>query len=184
MTSFIYNTSTSVNGFIADADGSLGWLFEVEGDAVPSMELFMQGVGVQVMGSTTYSWLLEHENLIEEPEKWSAYFGSMATQVFSSRGLPVPEGADVEIVWGAVSDCVDRIVARAHGKDVWIVGGGDLAGQFLDAGYLDRIELAVAPAFIPSGAPLLPRALSSARLRLVEVDRVGPFARLVYDVIR
>jgi dihydrofolate reductase len=107
----------------------------------------------------------------------------MATEVFSSRDLPVPHGADVGIRRGLVSDHISHLLERAQGKDVWIVGGGDLAGQFLDAGRLDRIELVVAPVFLREGAPLLPRGVSSARLRLVTVERAGPFARLVYDVV-
>jgi dihydrofolate reductase len=184
MTAFVYSTATSLNGFIADESNSLDWLFAVgDMDGEPMAE-FMRGVGVQVMGSTTYEWLLRHESLLEEPEKWGMFFGSMATRVFSSRDLPVPAGADARIVRGAVSEHIDDLVASAGGKDVWIVGGGDLAGQFLDAGHLDRVELSVAPVSLRGGAPLLPRRLSSDRLRLVTVERNGSFARLVYAVVR
>ena len=82
------------------------------------------------------------------------------------------------------SEHIDDLVESAGGKDVWIVGGGDLAGQFLDAGHLDRVELSVAPVFLRDGAPLLPRLVASDRLRLVTVERNGAFARLVYAVVR
>lgn len=184
MTAFVYSTATSVNGFIADEANSLDWLLEVDGAASESMASFIQGVGVQVMGASTYEWLLGHENLIEEPEKWGTFFGSMATRIFSSRGLPLPEGADAQVLSGPVTDHIDHLIECADGKDVWIVGGGDLAGQFLDAGHVDRVELTVAPVFLRDGAPLLPRRVSSARLRLVAADHEGPFARLVYEVVR
>jgi dihydrofolate reductase len=184
MTAFVYLTATSVNGYIADGANSLDWLFAVGGGGLESMADFMDGVGVQVMGSTTYEWLVDHENLIEEPEKWAGFFGSMATEVFSSRDLPLPPGADVGILRGSVSDHISHILERARGKDVWIVGGGDLAGQFLEAGHLDRIELSVAPVFLGGGAPLLPRLVPSERLRLATVERDGAFARLVYEVDR
>jgi dihydrofolate reductase len=184
MTAFVYSTATSVNGFIADESNSLDWLFAVDEADETAMAAFMQGVGVQVMGSTTYEWLLRHENLLEEPEKWSSFFGSITTRIFSSRDLPVPAGADARIIRGPVGEHIDDLVESAGGKDVWIVGGGDLAGQFLDAGHLDRVELSVAPVFLRDGAPLLPRLISSDRLRLVTVERNGAFARLVYAVVR
>jgi dihydrofolate reductase len=184
MAAFVYATATTINGFIADGANSLDWLFAVDDVDQTPMADFMQGVGVQVMGSTTYEWLIAHENLIDEPEKWGTFFGSMATRILSSRDLPLPEGVDARILRGPVGDHIDDLIECANGKDVWIVGGGDVAGQFLDAGYLDRIELAVAPAFLRGGAPLLPRRIPSARLHLVTVERNGSFARLVYEVVR
>jgi len=64
-----------------------------------------------------------------------------------------------------------------------VVGGGDLAGQFLDAGALDEIALSVAPVALTAGAPLFPRRVESDRLRLVSASAVGQFARLVYRVL-
>ena len=63
-----------------------------------------------------------------------------------------------------------------------MVGGGDLAGQFLDAGALDEIRLSVAPAALAGGAPLLPRDVGADRLRLVSATAYGQFARLIYTV--
>lgn len=183
MTSFVYYTATTANGFIADEDNSLDWLFAVPGADAGQAADGTAAFGVQVMGSTTYRWLIEHEDVIAQPEKWATFFGEMPTVVFSSQELPVPAGAALEVVAGSVAAAADHLVALAAGKDVWIVGGGDLAGQFLDAGLLDRIEITVAPAFLSGGAPLLPRTVGADRLRLSAVEPLGPFARLVFDVI-
>ena len=67
--------------------------------------------------------------------------------------------------------------------DIWLVGGGDLVGQFFDAGALDAIYLTVAPVVLAGGAPLLPRRIESDRLRLVGVRQDGQFARLEYQVV-
>jgi len=179
--SIIFNTATSVNGFLADEENSLQWLFDVGGEE-PSLDPFLETVSVLVMGSTTYEWILEHENLLTEPEKWSVFFDARPMFVFSTRELPVPEGADVRVVNGPVERQLPAILAAADGGDVWVQGGGDLAGQFLDARALDRIVLSVAPVFLETGAPLLPRTLLSARLHLASVERVGRFAVLGYDV--
>jgi dihydrofolate reductase len=70
----------------------------------------------------------------------------------------------------------------AGGKNLWLVGGGDLVGQFADVGLLDEILLAVAPVTLGGGAPLLPRRLTTARLELTDVARDRQFARLIYRV--
>lgn len=182
MPAFVYFTSASLNGFIADAGNSLEWLFAVP-EADPGMaSAFLGTVGVQVMGSTTYTWLLEHEDLLVQPRKWAEFFGDLPTAVLTSRSLPAPDGADITFLSGSVAAHADPLLERAEGKDVWIVGGGGVAGQFLDAGRLDRIEVTVAPVLLAGGAPLLPRNLGADRLRLQSVERVGPFVHLVYVI--
>ena len=66
--------------------------------------------------------------------------------------------------------------------NIWVVGGGDLAGQFFDAGALDRIAMSIAPVALDGGAPLFPRRVESDRLTLVSAEAVGQFARIIYDV--
>jgi dihydrofolate reductase len=185
MTSFVFLTATTLNGFLADDDDSLAWLFAVDpaGTEAPQAA-FMETVGALVQGSTTYEWVLREANLLEEVADWSQHYGERPSYVFTSRELPVPEGADVRFRSGDVAGHLDELRAAADGKDVWIVGGGDLAGQFFDAGALDRLELSFAPATVPSGRPLLPRSIPSSALRLASVQQRGQFAHLVYDVVR
>ena len=71
------------------------------------------------------------------------------------------------------------MVAAAGGKNVWIVGGGDLAGQFADAGLLDEVLVSIAPVTLGAGAPLLPRRLE---LRLDDVGRNGDFVSATFSV--
>jgi dihydrofolate reductase len=73
------------------------------------------------------------------------------------------------------------MVAAAGGRNLWIVGGGDLAGQFADAGLLDELVVYVAPVTLGAGAPLLPRRLE---LRLDELARNGDFACARFAVVR
>ena len=179
----VFDTATTINGWIADEENSLAWLFAVENGAAPDEELLPAGATVLVEGSTTYEWILAHEDVLAHPERWRDFHGSRPTFVFSTRDLPVPDGADVRLVSGAVADVLPEIRAAAGDGDIWVVGGGDLAGQFLDAGALDEIALSVAPVALTGGAPLLPRRMESDRLRLVSASAVGQFARLVYAVL-
>jgi dihydrofolate reductase len=133
------------------------------------------------MGSTTWEWIVEHEDLSTHPERWRAAHGDRPCWVFSSRERTVVPGLDVRFVRGDVRPVHAEMLAAAAGRDVWIVGGGDLAGQVHDAGLLDRVTVGVAPVTLGSGAPLLPRRVE--RLRLVDVRRAGQLVSLTYDVL-
>lgn len=185
MTRFVYVTATTLDGFLADADDSLDWLFAVEGgdDASAADQGFTAAATVQVMGSATYRWLVEHEDLAAQPARWQEFFPGKATFVFSSRSdLPVLEGADVRVVSGPVADHVEAILAAADGGDVHLVGGGDLVAAFDDAGRLDALHLSIAPVTLGAGKPLLGKRIDSSRLRLTSVRQTGQFVQVVHEV--
>ena len=183
MGDIIYDAAATANGFIADEQGSLDWLFSVEGGDAPEEGMFPADAAVIVEGSATYEWVLAHERLLERPERWAELYGAVPTFVFTTRELPVPAGADVRFVSGDPAESIGAIREAAGGGDIWVMGGGELAGRFLDAGLLDRIAVTFAPAMLPTGAPFLPRRVGPDRLRLAEVTRHGQFARAVYRVL-
>ena len=132
------------------------------------------------MGSTTYEWILAHENLLAEPDRWPY---AQPTWVFSSRELPAVPGADIRFVSGDVAPVHAEMVTAAAGRNLWVVGGGDLVGQFADAGLLDDLILGVGSVFLGGGAPLLPRRITPPRLRLVSATAHGEdFATLRYEL--
>lgn len=182
MTRIVFDTATTINGWIADENNSLAWLFAVENGENPDEGLFPTGATVMVQGSTTYEWVLNESDILAHPERWQEFHGRRPTFVFTTRELPVPEGADIRFVQGPVADALSAIREAAGEGDIWVVGGGDVAGQFLDAGALDEIALSIAPVSLTGGAPLFPRRVESDRLRLVSATSVGQFARLVYAV--
>ena len=184
-----YYTATSIDGFIADDHNSLDWLFQVPaGDDDVGHEdrfaRFLSDVGAIAMGSTTYEWILEHDELLEHPEKWRGYYGDTPCWVFSHRELPAIDGADLRFVQGEVGSVHQAMVDAADGKNIWLVGGGELVGQFVDQGLLDEIQLSIAPVTLGSGAPLLPRRLLASDVELVNLERHGQFVSATYRVGR
>jgi dihydrofolate reductase len=99
---------------------------------------------------------------------------------FTHRRLPVVPGAPVKFTSADVAAVHEEMRAAAGDRNVWIVGGGDLAGQFADAGLLDEVIVYVAPVTLGAGAPLLPRRLE---LRLEEVDRNRDFVCARFSVV-
>lgn len=176
MTRFRYYTATSLDGFLADAHDSLDWLFVQQHDASGpgDMDAFMAQVGVLVMGATTYEWIVEHEQSRGEPWPYS-----QPSFVFTHRDLdPVHES--ITLVAGEPAEHRDALIDAAAGKDVWMVGGGDLAAAFATAGMLDEILVGVAPVTLGSGRRLLGGAFD---LRLEESDRNNEFLVARYAVV-
>jgi dihydrofolate reductase len=177
-----YYTATTLDGFIADSDNSLDWLFtrDQDHDGPLNYKEFIAGVGALAMGATTYEWILDHELSDKDPSEWKWPY-EIPCWVFTHRQLPVVPNAQVEFTSGDVAPVHEQMVAAAGGRNLWIVGGGDLAGQFADAGLLDELVVYVAPVTLGAGAPLLPRRLE---LRLDELARNGDFACARFAVVR
>jgi len=179
-----YYTATSLDGFIATEDDSLEWLFPLGDVNDTSYPAFIADVGALAMGASTYEWMLRHV-LKVEAQMGSGWPYAQPTWVFTHRRLPAVPGADVRFAQGDVRPLHAAMQAAAGGKNLWIVGGGDLAGQFHDAGLLDEMIVQVGSVTLGRGKPLFPRRLDSATLRLASVRQVGTgFAELRYGVQR
>jgi dihydrofolate reductase len=175
----IYYTATSLDGFLADEHNSLDWLFAVDaGDQAGHMAAFQRRIGAMCMGRTTYEWILNAEpDLLTVEGKWHEYHGHIPVWVFTHRtDLPKPPGVDLRFVAGEVRPVYEAAAALGTG-DLWVTGGGDLAGQFHDAGLLDELELGITPVTLGAGAPLLPRRIESDQMRFTEVSLDGQLIR-------
>jgi dihydrofolate reductase len=180
-----YFTACTLDGFIADENNSLDWLFEApHSDDEGGWEEFIGGVGPMAMGATTYEWVLDRHDMLENPQQWRDFYGDRPAWVFSHRDLPPIPTVDIRIVSGDVRPVYDDMVATMPDKNIWLVGGGELVGQFDDAGLLDEVWLGMRPVFLGAGAPLLPRRITTKRLTLREVRHSGQDLKLILDVAR
>ena len=177
-----YYTATSLDGYIADQDNSLDWLFEVDEGTDNPFGAFFAGVGAFAMGATTYEWILENDNLLEEPENWHDMYGDVPCWVFTHRDLPPVPDANVFMISGDVRRVHEAMTVAAQGKNVWLAGGGNLVSQFVAEGLLDEIILGIAPTILGEGVPMLRRRLLVDDLILTGVREVGQFAYLTYAV--
>jgi dihydrofolate reductase len=177
-----YYTATTLDGFIADPENSLAWLFtrQRDPDGPLSYEAFIADVGALAMGATTYEWIVDHEFRGKDPAEWKWPY-DVPCWVFTHRELTVVPGAPIMLTSGDVAIVHAEMAAAAGDRNIWIVGGGDLAGQFADAGLLDDVLVSIAPVTLGAGAPLLPRRLE---LRLEDVGRNGDFAAARYSVLQ
>ena len=189
-----YYCASSLDGYIAEADDSLDWLTGYEGsydgeDAESGpfgddgpYEQFYAGVGALVSGSATYEFVLEHTSEDSEPP-----YRGKPWWVLTSRDLPVrqSEGNDVRLANASVEDLYDELMAAAGGRNLWVVGGGNVASQFADAGLLDEVLVTVVPVVLGTGKPLFDRRLPGGPMQLTgtRVFSSG-LVELRYDVKR
>lgn len=169
-----YYTASSLDGFIATSDHALEWLLkqDIDENGPMAYDGFRATLGAMALGVTTYEWILAHE------DDWPY---TLPAWVFTHRELPAPASGTVQFTHADVRDVHAEMTAAAEGKDLWVVGGGDLAGQFADAGLLDEVWVQYAPVTLGAGAPVLPRTLD---LELIEVARNRNFMCGRYRVVR
>ncbi|WP_068251529.1 dihydrofolate reductase family protein [Janibacter corallicola] len=182
----IYCTATSLDGYIADDGESLSWLFATPGhDTDPQgrygdgesldFDQFLPTVGALVCGASTYAWV--HRELTADGQDFVWPY-EQPSWVVTHRDLDLPDG--VRAFAGDVRDLHAVMTEAAAGKDLWVVGGGDLAGQFADVGLLDKVWVHLNPVTLGAGKPLLPRRL---RLHRERIERDGQFTAMLFDVV-
>lgn len=178
-----YFTACTLDGYIADEHGSLDWLFEVPHTMEDDWwDAWFPGVGGLVMGATSYEWMIRHEQMIENPDKWCEYYSDRPGWIFTHRDLPKIPGVRLTFVSGDVRPVYEQVAADLGGANIWLVGGGDLVGQFHDAGLLDQVILGMTPVTLGGGAPLLPRRITSAHLTFRSAELIGQRLRILLDV--
>lgn len=190
----IYYTASSLDGFLADPDHSLAWLFAQQ-HAEPEdpnlrMDTLPGRTAALVMGSSTYQFIRdEASDAVSDAGSDVPWPYPQPTWVFSHREQEPINGADLRFTSGDVVEVVEEIeaVVEANASDdgadpdavLWVVGGGDLAGQFIDAGLLDEVIISYAPVTLGEGAPLLPRR---CQLSLVNMKTAGDFISARFTV--
>ena len=178
----IYYSAVSLDGYVADAAGSLAWLHAHDNDADGPLgwNAFDALIGAMVMGRDTYDWL-RNGPLAEDDAVWPH---RQPCWVLTHRpDLRAPAGADLRPTDEPATRIAEQMREAAGGADLWCVGGGRTAAYFHAAGLLDEVWLSVAPDVLGGGVPLLPVA-SPARLELLDVQRNRDFAALRYRVVR
>jgi dihydrofolate reductase len=166
----IYATATALNGFIADENNSLEWLFQF-GEPDDTFAKFVASVGAIAMGSTTYQWLLDHH--VFSPKGENPWPYKVPAYVFTTRNLRKIEGEDITFVKGDVKPVHEKMKELAKGKPIWIVGGGELAAKFYDQNLLDEIHIHLASVTLSGGAPLFPRKMKKP-MKVIGVREMQP----------
>lgn len=146
--------AASLDGYIADRDGGIGWLTPFD-DVDYGYAGFIAEIGTVVMGRTTYDVVAGFET------GWP-YAGKRGIVVTSRPLAGAPAG--VEAWREGVPALVDHLREQAdEDDDVWIIGGGGLQSAFIAAGALRRLDLFIIPVLLGGGVLLFPPGETPAR---------------------
>lgn len=150
----IYFAAASLDGFIADKNDSLEWLFKNGPTDISFIDQFLETVGVIAMGSTTYQWLLDNNH-----GPWPY---KVPCLIFTHRNFQKVEGADIRFVKGDVLSAHEEMKKLAQGKNIWLMGGGDLVGQFYDHHLVDEMHIQTVAVFLNEGKKFFSRKTEDA----------------------
>jgi len=158
----IVHIAASVDGYIARPDGDLEWLTSRPApEGFYGMNAFMKTVDTMLIGRKTY----------EESLKLGAKFETTSrTFVFSRQKPPAKIPKGVEFVTEAIGPFIRRLRDQP-GKDIWLMGGGDLIASCLDEKMIDEFVVSVVPVFIGDGIPLVARHPRHVPMTLKSVER-------------
>ena len=158
----IVHIATSADGYIARPDGDLEWLTSRPAPkGFYGMSAFTRTIDTMLLGRKTYEVSL----------RMGAKFDSKSRTIVFSRQTPpgdVPSG--VEFVNDAIGPFVSRL-REQPGKDIWLMGGGELIASFLDEQVIDEFVISVVPVFIGDGIPLIARRHRHVPLDLHSVEQ-------------
>jgi dihydrofolate reductase len=143
MRKVIFGGANSLDNFLARPDGAVDWLMWNDEAAAVTMKMW-KTIDTMLMGRKTF----EVARRMGGPEDASA-FAAVKSYVFS-RTLPDEPG--VNIVREDVADFVARL-KQQPGKDILVMGGGELARPLFEAGLIDRVGFNIHPVLLGSGVP-------------------------------
>lgn len=171
----IYFTAATIDGYIADNNDSLEWLFKNGPADTSFIGDFLETIGAIAMGASTYQWILDH--IKNDPWPYQ-----VPTLVFTHRQFPVINGADIRFVQGDVREKHKQLQKLAGDKNIWLTGGGDLVGQFHDHGLLDEMHIQTVAVFLNEGKKLFNRKTDTAFKIKNIIPRGETCVEVIYQV--
>lgn len=161
---------TSIDGYIAKDDGTLEWLesTEVEGDS--GYNSLLKRIDTVVMGKGTYDIIRGFE--MDYP------YSDYTNYVFSKSVSGSDEYASF------INEDVETFInnlKQQPGKDIWLIGGGNLAREFFKGNLIDEFQLAIAPIILGTGISLYNGDDITQKYRLTKVEKLGQLAMLRYE---
>ncbi len=164
----------SLDGYIATKEDSLEWLFQTEGEGDNGYSEFYETVDTIILGRRTYDWILDMEG---------DNFPYKGRQCFVFSGSRQGEDKNVRFFHGDITDFITKL-KQEEGKDIWVVGGGELLQHFISNRLVDEWIITVAPTVLGDGIPLFKKNDFETRLRLKGVRQINQFTELHYETVK
>lgn len=163
----------SLDGYIADINGGVGWL-NGQSDGAENEDAyseFAKSIDTVIMGWTTY-----HQVTAElSPSEW--VYHDFMTYVITHRGQASTE--NIKFVHEAPSELIQQL-KNEPGKDIWICGGASIVRQLMQGGLIDRFHISIIPTLLGSGIRLFGAFDKEIKLNLLESRTYNGITENVY----
>ena len=156
MRNVVLGLGISLDGYIARPDGAVDFLFMPKDY---SMASFFAGIDTAIMGRKTYD--------VAKSMGGGSFGGSKMVSYVLSRTLPPGERDGLIFTKQSPAALISQLRKRP-GKHIWLMGGGELARDFLKADLVDELYLGVVPVLLGQGIPLFPSGFPQRDFSLVE----------------
>ena len=166
MRKVIFGGANSLDNYFARKDGGMDWLIWSD-EVTELMNEFWPRVDCIVMGRKTFAPMMENDPPPAEADQAANPYGNMKTYVFSRTLQPGVTSGGAEIVAEDAGEFV-RKLKQQDGKDICVMGGGDLARSLFEAGVIDEIGFNIHPVLLGSGVPLFHEMTRQIDLELIE----------------
>jgi dihydrofolate reductase len=161
--------ASSLDGHIAKEDGSVDWLPENVDSGYGS---FYSSIDTILMGKKTYEQILT----------FGKYPYKDKTSYVFTRNTNKQKDENVEFT-SDVEEFVEKLISSS-GKDIWLVGGSDIASTFLNHKLVDELILSVIPVVLGKGIPLFNNIKEEIKLELTKTTEYAELIELHYKVLK
>ncbi|MGX7198195.1 dihydrofolate reductase family protein [Enterococcus olivae] len=168
MRKIVFYGAISLDGFLADEQDNLQWLFDTDLAGVSTYEAFEKNIDTVVMGRVTYE---ETTKMLEEEP---FYLGKEKIIFSRTKNEKIEEG------YFTSENPVNVLqeLQKKNGKDIWIVGGGGLLSELIEADLIDEYWIQIAPVLLGKGKRLFEEGNYRQRLEFVETTQMGELTEL------
>jgi dihydrofolate reductase len=171
MSVYFYGCIT-LDGYLADKDHQLDWLYETDSGEETSYESFYKNMDIMIMGKRTFS-------AIETIEDIDRIHGTTKNYVFThDKSLSVKGFMPVD------ADVVEFVKQIEGDQNVWIVGGNTVLAPLLEHDMVDTLIIQIAPVLLGAGVPLFTQKEMLKRFHLEGVKQYGQLAELTYSLVK
>ena len=158
----IVNIATSADGYVARTDGNLDWLTRRQAPkGFYGLPKFSRSIDAKILGRKTFDLSVK---------MGASFSADNLHYVFSRQPPPASVPAGVQFVKESIGGFAERLRKQA-GKNIWMMGGGEIIGSFLDEDAIDEFIITVVPTLIGEGIPLIAPSHREVPLRLLSVQR-------------
>ncbi len=165
--------ATSLDGYIADNNGGIGWLegHSTDPNSDGGYSEFIKDVDTVILGATSYNQIVTELS----PDFWP--YQGMSTYVFTHKKMQDNENA--KFISSDIVEFINKL-KNQDGKDIWICGGANPINQLVKANLIDEYHITIMPVILGSGKKLFSDTNPTINLKLVQAKDINGLLDVVY----